>query len=103
MKGQVVTKWDSYSLDASTFEHAGTRYYIWAQVEPGKTGTNIMIAKMASPTTLTGDQVILSRPTNAWETAGGVWVNEEAGIGAARLHPWGAILSWPQAHGRGRC
>ncbi len=76
VKGQVTTKWDSYSLDATTFENGGVRYFVWAQDEPGKVGTNIMIAKMVSPTSLTGEQVILSRPQYSWETQGGVVVNE---------------------------
>jgi len=29
-KGQLRTKWESFSLDATTFEHRGTRYLVWA-------------------------------------------------------------------------
>lgn len=30
-KGQIKTKWESFALDATTFEHKGVRYYVWAQ------------------------------------------------------------------------
>ena len=30
-KGQLRTNWDSFSLDATTFEHRGVRYLVWAQ------------------------------------------------------------------------
>jgi GH43 family beta-xylosidase len=74
-RGQIKTKWDSFSLDATTFEHKGVRYFVWTQVEPGKLGSIIMIAKMDSPTSVTGEQVVLSRPQYAWEKQG-FWVNE---------------------------
>jgi GH43 family beta-xylosidase len=73
--GQIKTKWDSFSLDATTFEHQGERYYVWTQVEPGKQGSCIMIAKMESPTALAEEQVILSRPELPWEQRVH-WVNE---------------------------
>lgn len=75
-RGQVTTQWDTFTLDATTFVHQGVRYFVWAQVEPGVVGTNIMISEMDSPTSLTGPQVILSRPEYDWEVQGGVWVNE---------------------------
>jgi GH43 family beta-xylosidase len=80
VRGQVPTKWDSFSLDATTFAHEGIRYFVWTQVEPGRVGTNIMIARMASALSLTGEQVILSRPEYSWETQGGVWVNEAPAV-----------------------
>jgi GH43 family beta-xylosidase len=75
VKGQIKSKWDSFSLDATTFEHQGERYYVWTQVEPGKQGSCIMIAKMESPTALAEEQVILSRPDLPWEQRVH-WVNE---------------------------
>ncbi|MGC4074896.1 MAG: glycoside hydrolase family 43 protein [Nibricoccus sp.] len=67
MKGRIVTKWDTFALDGTTFEHRGVRYFVWAQVEPGKTGTNILIARMDSPVSLVGEEVVLSRPELPWE------------------------------------
>ena len=34
LKGKIVTEWDSFALDATTFSHRGRRYLVWAQGEP---------------------------------------------------------------------
>ncbi len=68
--GQIKTKWNSFSLDATTFEHQGNRYYVWTQVEPDVQGSNIMIAKMDTPSFLQDRQVIISRPELDWEQRG---------------------------------
>jgi GH43 family beta-xylosidase len=68
--GRIVTNWDSFSLDATTFAHAGQRYYLWTQQVPNYAGTSIVIARMSSPTKLTGAQVVLSSPEYAWEKQG---------------------------------
>lgn len=31
-KGQVVTPFDTFALDATTFIHQGKRWYLWAQI-----------------------------------------------------------------------
>lgn len=77
--GRVVTKWDTFSLDATTFEHRGVRYFVWTQVEPGVQGTNLMIARMTSPTTLADREAILSRPDRPWEQQV-YWVNEAPAV-----------------------
>lgn len=67
-RGQMDTGWSSFSLDASTFEHRGRRYFLWAQKGPGsKDNSNIYIAPMASPTKLAGPAVLLSQPEFDWE------------------------------------
>ncbi|ANY71900.1 glycoside hydrolase family 43 protein [Paenibacillus ihbetae] len=79
-KGQVVTKWESFALDATTFEHRGTRYYVWAQKDPGIPGnSNLYISEMENPWTLKGDQVLISKPEYDWEKQGYL-VNEGAAI-----------------------
>ena len=67
-RGQLKTNWESFALDATTFEHHGTRYLLWAQNDStaGK-GTNLYIAKMDSPTSITGRQIPLSKPEYDWE------------------------------------
>lgn len=53
---------------ATTFENRGQRYLLWAQRAPdGSKGTNIYIARMASPLTIEGRAVMLSKPEYAWE------------------------------------
>jgi GH43 family beta-xylosidase len=71
-RGRIVTAWDTFSLDASTFVHNGVRYLTWAQSEPGiSTNSNLYIARMgANPWQITGASVRLSVPTLAWETRG---------------------------------
>jgi GH43 family beta-xylosidase len=69
--GRILTAWDTFSLDATTFVHAGTRYLVWAQGEPGvDTGSNIYISAMSGPATLTGPQTRIAVPTAPWETVG---------------------------------
>ncbi|WP_233391740.1 family 43 glycosylhydrolase [Pelomonas caseinilytica] len=68
-RGQIRTAWDSFTLDATVFEHRGQRYMAWAQTDPaaGSHSTDIYLSRMASPTRLEGPQVRLSRPEYAWE------------------------------------
>jgi GH43 family beta-xylosidase len=67
---------DAFCLDATAFTHRGATYYVWAQKEPAIRGnSNLMIARLASPTTLATPPVRLSRPEFEWEIRG-FWVNE---------------------------
>lgn len=74
-KGQLNTGWESFALDASTFEHRGTRYLLWTQRHPDIKGTNIYVAKLANPWTLASPAVLLSKPEFPWEQVR-YWVNE---------------------------
>lgn len=79
-KGQVKTKWESFALDATTFEHKGIRYYVWAQKDPEIHGnSNIYISEMENPWTLKGEQVCITTPEYNWEKIGFL-VNEGAAI-----------------------
>ncbi|WP_240753960.1 family 43 glycosylhydrolase [Natronospirillum operosum] len=79
-KGQVDSGWESFCLDATSFEHRGTRYYVWAQKDPAIEGnSNLYIAPMANPWTLAGPAVMLSQPEYEWETIG-FRVNEGAAV-----------------------
>ena len=70
-KARIQTPWDTFSLDATTFAHNGVRYLSWAQSEPGiDTGTNVYLARMSNPWTITGSTTRLTMPTNDWETRG---------------------------------
>lgn len=70
-RGQIRTRWESFALDATTFEHRGEQYYVWAQKDPEIDGnSNLYISKMSNPWTLTGEQVMISTPEYPWETAG---------------------------------
>jgi GH43 family beta-xylosidase len=68
---RMVTGWDSFTLDATTFEHRGRRYFLWAQSEPGiATNTNLYIAEMVSPLELVTPVVRIAVPTLSWEIQG---------------------------------
>jgi GH43 family beta-xylosidase len=70
-KGQIKTKWETFSLDATTFEHKGIHYLVWAQKDPEIEGnTNLYIDSMKNPWTLDGKQVMLTKPEYDWETVG---------------------------------
>ncbi|WP_336321948.1 glycoside hydrolase family 43 protein [Streptomyces lavendofoliae] len=77
-RGRIVTAWDTFSLDATTFTHRGSRYLAWAQHEPGTdNNTAVFLSRMAGPWTLTGPQVRLTTPEYDWECVG-FKVNEGA-------------------------
>ncbi|MCM3786284.1 family 43 glycosylhydrolase [Neobacillus mesonae] len=79
-KGQIKTKWESFALDATTFEHKGKRYLVWAQKDPSIVGnSNLYISEMENPWTLTGEQVMIAEPTYDWEKIGFL-VNEGAAV-----------------------
>ncbi len=73
---RIRTAWDSFSLDATTFSHRGTRYLVWAQQEDEiGPGTNLYISAMSGPATLIGPQARIAVPAHEWEKRGFV-VNE---------------------------
>ena len=70
-KGQLKTNWESFALDATTFEHKGIRYLVWAQKDPNICGnSNLYIAKMSNPWTIEGKQVMITEPEYDWEKIG---------------------------------
>jgi GH43 family beta-xylosidase len=79
-KGQIVTDWDSFSLDATSFLHNGEQYLVWAQQDPAIQGnTNLYIASMSNPWTLKSKQVMITKPELNWEVIG-FMVNEGAAV-----------------------
>jgi GH43 family beta-xylosidase len=73
---QIETGMDTFCLDATTFEHQGVLYYLWAQKENGIPGnSNLYIAPMDRPDRIAATPVRLSKPELEWEIRG-FWVNE---------------------------
>lgn len=69
--GQVKSQWESFSLDATVFTYKKELYMIWAQKDPDLEGnTNLYIDQMINPWTLSGNQVMLSKPEYSWEIQG---------------------------------
>jgi GH43 family beta-xylosidase len=68
---RIVTAFDTFTLDATTFAHRDRRYLVWAQNEPGiATNSNLYIAELASPFELLTAPVRISVPTASWEIQG---------------------------------
>jgi GH43 family beta-xylosidase len=69
-RGQIQTQRDAFALDATTFVHRGQRYLVWTESAPPARGTNIYIAAMDTPWSVTGPEVVLTRPDLPWERRG---------------------------------
>ncbi|WP_455426951.1 family 43 glycosylhydrolase [Dryocola sp. LX212] len=70
-KGQVKTHFDTFCLDATTFNHQGRQWYLWAQKSPHIPGnSNIYLAEMDTPWSIKGEPVMLSKPEQEWECRG---------------------------------
>jgi GH43 family beta-xylosidase len=78
-KGQIRMNYESFTLDATTFEHRGVRYLSWAQSVPPAPGTSIFIARMDTPWSITGKQVMITSPEFDWERVGHA-VNEAPAV-----------------------
>jgi GH43 family beta-xylosidase len=66
-EGQIPTERGQFALDATTFEHKGVQYLVWAEIVSPEVGSALVISKMSSPLTLEGPQVVISAPTYEWE------------------------------------
>lgn len=86
--GQMLTGWESFSLDATTFEVDGEHYFVWAQRDPRIPGnSNLYIARMRDAFHLATPAVLLTRPEYGWECEGFL-VNE----GPAVLRHGGRLI-----------
>lgn len=68
-RGQLKTGWESFALDATTFALGDKRYLLWTQrpKDSGKHQTDIYIAPMDTPLSISGPAVLLTEPEYAWE------------------------------------
>lgn len=67
-RGKVETGMDTFSLDATSFELKGSQYLVWGQQDldiPGH--SNLYIARMENPWTLSTTPVMLAKPEYDWE------------------------------------
>ena len=77
--GKIRTGWESFTIDSTTVEFEGKRYFLWAQRDftiPGN--SNLYIAEMKNPLELRLPAVRLSIPEYDWECQGYL-VNEGPG------------------------
>ena len=68
-RGQLRTGWESFALDATTFELKGQRYLAWAQRPAGAAThmTAVYIARMDTPVSIAGPAALLTAPEYPWE------------------------------------
>lgn len=96
-KGQLNTGWESFALDATTFEASGKRYLCWAQKDPAIEGnTNLYLALMNGPTSLVGKAVRITKPDLPWER-----VRYKVNEGPAALAKNGKVFIAYSASGTG--
>jgi len=70
-EGEIASKRNEFTLDATTFTHKGQRYMIWVDRASNQVvNTGLYLAKMTSPTTLDNNQVVISQPEYEWEIKG---------------------------------
>ena len=77
--GRIDTGWETFTIDSTTVEYGGKRYFIWAQRDfsiPGN--SNLYIAEMKNALELKLPAVLLSVPEYDWECQGFL-VNEGPG------------------------
>lgn len=68
-RGKLVTPDGKPGIDPSVLTLDGADYLMWSAWEPD--GQDLFIARMASPTQLTGERSKISVPTHAWEKVEG--------------------------------
>ena len=79
-EGQIETPWDSFSLDATTFEHRGKRYLAWAQMDRDRSyNSALLLAEMDSPVSIREPVAVISEPLLDWERLG-YKVNEGSAV-----------------------
>ena len=67
-RGQVDTGWETFALDATSFEHNGAQYLVWGQQDMDIPGhSNLYIARMKNPWTLETKAAMLCKPEYDWE------------------------------------
>lgn len=75
-RGQLMTNGPKasgafFALDATTFEHRGVRYLVWAESDPEfDANTVLYLAPMSDPWTLAARGVRISAPELPWERVG---------------------------------
>jgi len=71
LKGKIAAPTDNWAIDGTVLQLGTSLYFVWS----GWAGTtnvqqNLYIAPMSNPYTISGERVLISSPTNAWETLG---------------------------------
>lgn len=75
--GQITDPTDKWAIDGAPFEYNGELYFVWSGWEGDENvAQNIYIAHMSDPCTIDSERVLISAPTERFETKGDPDVNE---------------------------
>lgn len=66
-EGQIETQRDGFALDATTFEHRGERYLIWAENTRPDNNSGLVMAKLVDGLRLEGPEIVITEPEYEWE------------------------------------
>lgn len=68
-KGKLSDDTNKWAIDASVFTYKNSDYVIWSGWQGDADGEqDIFIAKLSNPYTISGERVLISKPTYSWET-----------------------------------
>lgn len=71
LKGRIGDATNKWAIDGDVFSYNNKLYMIWSGWEGDQNGQqNIYIARLKNPWTIEGKRVMISSPTNGWETHG---------------------------------
>ncbi|MBF0196616.1 MAG: glycoside hydrolase family 43 protein [Planctomycetes bacterium] len=76
-KGKVSDSTNRWAIDGTVLEYGKELYFVWSGWEGfHNVQQNIYIAKMSSPTKISGERILISRPKYNWERIGRPLINE---------------------------
>lgn len=77
-KGKICSPDDHWAIDGTVLQmDDGQLYFIWSGWSGDENvAQELYIAPMSDPCTISGERVMISRPTEPWERIGNPWVNE---------------------------
>ncbi len=71
LQGKITDSTDKWAIDGTVFRHKGQSYFIWSGWEGDvNEAQNLYIAKMDSPTSISSERVLISKPEYDWEKRG---------------------------------
>lgn len=70
-KTELALPDDKWATDGTMFTFGGQRWFAWSGADDPHAEQDLYIARMDSPTTVTGGRYVISQPRESWERASG--------------------------------